>query len=1383
MNKPILVNLEKLSKMKEPERRTTLRPHDEAGLNPGANEEDKDAVEIRAALDKELAQLTEMELDRESGGEPNLAFLDDYKCLLLESPAFSHYLTSYSYFGVRFALGRSYCYCQGPDEERDCKCPSDDGVKKRRRIWNERTVPLKPPDPVEACNGREAFEAFRPLSQPDDPRWEISLQFLDGFTIWGERSLESPADPDVAVTSRTFELYLRGLWPPKDSKQALILSELRSGLIQWAEERCKFYRSLETKNDASAGSTEGTPCEGGSPAPKQRNKTHATNPLAARFGVADLYWLSRILGASISSQCQVSYVGVSWLELIARQGEGTQQTFTCLEMEEILRNVFDFACELIQNSIEISQRCEWRKALPADQPDMPTDSWRLTFDRELNEIHCQRKLRNYQRPPDPTQAQPRAESAKTPCGEDDVQEYYWSRRIRTGESEQDLVGIALSGGGIRSATFSLGVLERLREIDLLRELDYLSTVSGGGYIGAWLLGNVRRTRYWLGKFTSWKESIDHLRDYSDYLAPRSGVFSADPWVIWGTWIRNTLLIQLLAVVCLSFILALALLGKRLFDLPGNSASANSIAHMLVAVCAVGIVVPVCWQLFSFGSATGEKTPKVLSFFAWVSAFASAALLWQVAGDLTRTRGLVDFSAFFLLFWRAMPLYMGVSIYACFVAISTVSLWPDPEKQWTMQRVAGVLFTPLPCLVVEYVSLCGILWFFNRLADQGNPQGSWMSYVLGPPLTLMAFTLSVVMFIGVIGKSTADWRREWWTRYGTWLTILAVIFFASSLAAVFGPLSLIELSRFHPGLTWGGIASFAGTVGGALLAGQSSRTNGDANNGSSAALQWFARIGALVFIVGGVLGVATCLYEVLALNLDHTYEDYWTNLNLISTSNALLAVLGILFAAALLFGSRFDLNVFGLNQFYRNRLVRCYLGATRWRPGVRRPNGFTGFDEGDDLLMTDLRYDCDKWDGEKFRGPFPLVNCALNLGGSSDLQVKTRRSASFTLTPLTRGADRPRLGYLLHPQSESLTLGQAISISGAAASPNRGYNTSPLVSFLLTLFNVRLGWWFPNPGRLDQPAQWTRRFNFNFLFQELFGLADESSALVNLSDGGHFENLGIYELVRRRAKVIIACDGEADPDLTFGSLGNLIRICKTDFGAEIDLDVGSIRSDKESGLSRAHCAVGKINYASGRQGYLIYLKASVTGDEDIGVEQYRAGNPTFPHETTLDQFFSEDQFEAYRRLGHHVAQMTFRSAEYEQTPVEIASALYDRWTAQSSPVANLVQHGNEFNTLWEVLRKEPKLDMLFKELTADAPTAPAIPPSEQELAACMELIQLMENVFLSLRLNETWSHPDNRGWAVLFTMWAKSPRFRGAWSRSRKTYGIRFERFCDERLGL
>ena len=206
----------------------------------------------------------------------------------------------------------------------------------------------------------------------------------------------------------------------------------------------------------------------------------------------------------------------------------------------------------------------------------------------------------------------------------------------------------------------------------------------------------------------------------------------------------------------------------------------------------------------------------------------------------------------------------------------------------------------------------------------------------------------------------------------------------------------------------------------------------------------------------------------------------------------------------------------------------------------------------------------------------------------------------------------------------------------------GFHTSPTVAFLMTVFNLRLGAWFPNPAH-DPVSGPGPQFSGAALLRELFGIATESGHFVNLSDGGHFENLGIYELVRRRCQVIIAGDAECDPEMTFGSLGNVIRLCETDFGAKITLDVSAIRKG-EKGLSAAHCAVGTILYNDGSEGYLIYLKSSLTGDEDTPVREYKDSHITFPHETTGDQFFTDSQFESYRMLGYAVCRRAFRDCE-------------------------------------------------------------------------------------------------------------------------------------------
>jgi hypothetical protein len=219
----------------------------------------------------------------------------------------------------------------------------------------------------------------------------------------------------------------------------------------------------------------------------------------------------------------------------------------------------------------------------------------------------------------------------------------------------------------------------------------------------------------------------------------------------------------------------------------------------------------------------------------------------------------------------------------------------------------------------------------------------------------------------------------------------------------------------------------------------------------------------------------------------------------------------------------------------------------------------------------------------------------------------------------------------------IRLGTAFAISGAAASPNMGYHSSTALGFLMTMFNVRLGWWMGNPRHEATWLQASPTFGLSALLRELTGNTTNSSRFVNLTDGGHFDNLGIYELVRRRCRFIVACDAEQDGKLVFSGLGSAIRKCRTDFGVEIDIDPEPIRiRDEERRHSGSHVALGDIVYPGGERGLLCYMKASITGREPADVLEYALRAKQFPHETTADQFFDESQFESYRELGHHIA---------------------------------------------------------------------------------------------------------------------------------------------------
>ncbi|MGA8910491.1 MAG: patatin-like phospholipase family protein, partial [Acidobacteriaceae bacterium] len=997
----------------------------------------------------------------------------------------------------------------------------------------------------------------------------------------------------------------------------------------------------------------------------------------------------------------------------------------------------------------------------------------------------------------------------------------WSRRLLGSPRPANLIGLAFSGGGIRSATLNLGILEGLQELDLLRHFDYISTVSGGGFIGSWLVGSVRRSAHWLGRLTDWSSSIDHLRKYSNYLAPRTGMLSPDTLTIGITWLRNTLLIQLSALVALFFLLTSALATMRIFLVAGGVPGLDFAVLAGAALCVVAAVSLYLEALPTHSRLRDNRFGRTFSVAwyavlpAWIGATALTSRFWAGAANskiaaawpcLQTAHSIADLLRCAWYPWWPLLLFsaLGFALLAWQTLQRTKELWTP--------------FITIICTGVLYLELVGIFSIFRSWAAYGDKANSF-TFVFGPPLALLAFSACVLLLIGFSSKDTNEAQREWWTRYGTWLFLYGGGFLFVCGVALFGPAALFKSlawmrSMHHPLIPWTALFGFIGTVVGGLFAGKSSKTAGQGGSTKEQVLEAIARVGGVVFILGSFLLGSTMLYILLfeifppdGVAISHPLQVFcrfrWWAIAIAWIVTAFLVWL---------FSMRFEINIFGFSQFYRNRLVRCYLGATRWMQDARKPNPFMKFDFRDDMKLWRFRTDSPGEDPgrsaecDPYRGPFPLFNCSLNLAGSSDLDLNTRHGASFTLTPLRCGCDRPRVGYAptytRHARiadgtreakfADGVQLGQAVAISGAAVSSNMGYNTSSLVAFLLTMFNVRLGWWFPNPGK----EKWNNRgltSSLVYLLAELLGSADEKRDFINVSDGGHFENLGIYELVRRRCRLIVACDAECDPDLQFGSLGKMIRNCETDFGAEIDLNVNSLRL-QENGLSLAHCAVGTIKYCTGEIGRLIYLKASMTGDEDVSIAQYRSQHPSFPHESTAKQFYSEDQFESYRRLGLEMVRASFKGNLPGDDPIIIGERMFDVLTPDALSSEKFLRHAQALNRMWKIFGSNNRLWPFMNELMAHSfnELRPAtqqlvrgIPVvlTDEEFSTGLQLIQLMEDVFLDLRLDDYWQHPDYRGWAILFMRWARSPRFRELWSRAHRTFGIRFEYFCSANLGL
>jgi hypothetical protein len=389
-------------------------------------------------------------------------------------------------------------------------------------------------------------------------------------------------------------------------------------------------------------------------------------------------------------------------------------------------------------------------------------------------------------------------------------------------------------------------------------------------------------------------------------------------------------------------------------------------------------------------------------------------------------------------------------------------------------------------------------------------------------------------------------------------------------------------------------------------------------------------------------------------------------------------------AGVAFSTAVNTNTFSLHAMWKARTVRAFLGTTR-ESAARNPNPFTGFDSDDDVSMRDLwpaRVSAAEAQhpGERSEAvpPMHVLNVTLNLAAGRNLAWQQRKGESMTMTPLHAGS--AFTGYrrmepyanpgVASPSSkpgyggkDGVSLGTAMAISGAAASPNDGAGTTALGAFLMTFFNARLGWWLGNPGAPGAHT-WQRSAPVQRLtpiLSEMFGQTSDRSEYVYLSDGGHFENLAMYEMVFRRCRFIVVSDAGADPDYTFEDLGNAVRKCRIDFGIPIDFnDAVNIRSgDATKG---AYWATARIRYSAvdmppggnpdDYDGMLVYVKPAVYGNEPRDVVNYANLSPSFPQESSADQFFTESQFESYRELGSWIIDQLVANPAASGAPVTV-----------------------------------------------------------------------------------------------------------------------------------
>jgi hypothetical protein len=969
------------------------------------------------------------------------------------------------------------------------------------------------------------------------------------------------------------------------------------------------------------------------------------------------------------------------------------------------------------------------------------------------------------------------------------------------------LGLALSGGGIRAATFSLGLLQGLAEERLLSKFHYLSTVSGGGYIGSWLSALIRRRAG--GKVEDVEpilapppgaqredSAVQFLRRYSNYLTPQVGIMSVDTWTALVTYSRN-LLINLPVLLCVAvtlilavhlciavgaeylrsapyrlqaypeqpafwlglvaLIIAAALIGLRI----GHQRAANEPASqkaVLLGVVLPSVVAAASWA-FHYGELAATGVPVDLLPMMLRVAAANGAV-WLMVGA---ANAFTDWKAS-----RARPAGARPDS-----ATGDNGLDQEGGKFNLLRLVVGSLFggAAAGALLWGYVKLMDVngalgafiasgnvdVWLasLQDVADVAAPDiaraylTSAFHLAVGTLVMLWIFATAVMVVIALAKRRMSESDREWLARLGGWLYVGSGLWcIVFSIVAV-GPGLVIWLAANFPILAKSSVVLWVLQTLGALILGKSSLTGG--REPKRAWLEKLLSFAPYIFILGVLFivafGVDRALIHVNHSEFTTTVDTYCSDVKAekakpsgaiqtelaaqIDAAGAATAMaitqpvvksqgrhcdalnrtialplagvapsedpvgwffVVLIIAAAItgLLSWRVDINVFSFQQFYRNRLARCYLGASRFRAlwesainkssrpsaGGRTANQFTDLAAEDDLYMAPLRN----------QRPFHIINTALNLTAPGELGWQERKAASFTLTPLHCGFSLPGAQHLpsggnnygagyrpteffsrgdftpddKDPLQAGATVGLAMSTSGAAASSSMGHNSTGALALLLTVFNVRLGRWVGNPAHRGTP--WKERapwWGLKYLMYELFGTITNRDKFVYLSDGGHFENLGVYELVRRRCALIVVSSCGKDSEYAFDDLANAIRLCNIDFGVVMEVEPRAIKPD-EHGTSKAQYVIGRIRYSALGEGLndgtLVYIKPAITARTSVDIRQYRSVNPDFPQQSTANQWYTESQFESYRKLGLETA----RSAFARGTSVR---AMFDGLTAE------------------------------------------------------------------------------------------------------------------------
>ncbi len=774
------------------------------------------------------------------------------------------------------------------------------------------------------------------------------------------------------------------------------------------------------------------------------------------------------------------------------------------------------------------------------------------------------------------------------------------------------VGLALSGGGIRSATFALGLMRGLAQSpasdsdtdtpqadltgdSLLGRLDYLSTVSGGGYIGA-MYGRlvatygVQRAQQLMAASES--PVLGWLRRNGRYLTP-SG--SHDFGTAMVTYLRAWLAIH---------------------------------AEFMFACIALGLLVilPHLWQ-----HSTQVLNPN--AWEAWYTAWWALSLAW----------------------WSALA--PGL----------IAGYWAAREEADSTRQVARLnwrdAFFVLMIAVGAFTLLRSL--YINSVLDPVRNSLTWPgagmlvlgSIVLGQVGTMIWLTLDRTPHALKVAKV-----RHTLTNQLRWIMLIAL---ALAGIGALDRLSWWILAELQTGNQWLWRGVGVGSVVVVVLRALVQPLQKIAAESTSRAREWLPQMLEL----GGMFGMLILVLAWLVLLQWFVFapDTFDALTNVPAWMRASLLAAAWLTWIVLSAGNVQMANTSSLHNFYSGRLTRAYLAVGNPRRNLVDADGarsdVTRVVDGDD---TSLHH----YQPESRGGPIHLVNTCLNQTRDDQSGLYNADRKGTAVTASWRGFEvGPRDFIAMRKQHDAGTLGRWVAVSGAAASPGAGAYTSRGLALLLYFLGVRLGHWMRAPQERIR-LRWLSALSWRLMPKPMMLTSEASATFYGverpwwyLSDGGHFENTGVYALLKRELDFIILSDSGADARYEFADLENLIRKARIDFGAEIEFytreqaatlfsndsyeltvlspeDMGNVHSSRGVLLARIRyrarpgpaAADGTPGPMVRPEGTLLVVKPNLHDALDLDLLSYARKHPGFPHESTGDQSFDEAQWESYHRLG-------------------------------------------------------------------------------------------------------------------------------------------------------